>query len=35
MAKILIADDGIEFDGKTLLSSPLGGVETSIIHLTE
>ncbi len=34
MARILIADDGIEFDGHTLDTSPLGGVESSIIYLT-
>ncbi len=33
MANILLADDGIEFDGLTLNSSPLGGVESSIIYL--
>ena len=34
MANILLADDGIEFNGLTLNHSPLGGVESSIIHLT-
>ena len=33
MARILIADDGIEFDGNTARERPLGGVESSIINL--
>lgn len=35
MARIVFADDGIEFDGKTLESRPLGGVETSVIFMME
>ena len=35
MARIVLADDGIEFDGKTLAKNPLGGVESSIIDLME
>ena len=34
MANILLADDGIEFDGRTIENKPLGGVESSIINLT-
>ncbi len=34
MARILLADDGIEFDGQSLERGPLGGVESSIINLT-
>ncbi|MEK9725472.1 MAG: glycosyltransferase, partial [Rhodospirillaceae bacterium] len=33
MARILLADDGIEFDGLSLTRGPLGGVESSIINL--
>jgi len=33
MARILLADDGIEFDGKTPQTSPLGGVESSVVAL--
>ncbi len=33
MAHILLADDGIEFDGQSLERGPLGGVESSIINL--
>ncbi len=33
MARILIADDGIEFDGNTARERPLGGVESSVINL--
>jgi len=33
MARILLADDGIEFDGKTPETSPLGGVESSVVAL--
>lgn len=33
MARILLADDGIEFDGSTLETRPLGGAETSFILL--
>ncbi len=35
MARILLADDGIEFDGQTPEQRPLGGVESSIINLTQ
>ena len=34
MARIVLADDGIEFDGKTPTERPLGGVESSIVALT-
>ena len=34
MARIVLADDGISFDGATLAARPLGGVETSVIALT-
>ena len=33
MARIVLADDGIRFDGTTLSVRPLGGVETSVILL--
>ena len=35
MARIVFADDGIVFDGKTPNKNPLGGVESSIINLVE
>lgn len=35
MARIVFADDGIEFDGRTLESKPLGGVESSVIFMME
>ena len=35
MARIVLADDGIHFDGQTLESKPLGGVETSVVLLME
>jgi glycosyltransferase involved in cell wall biosynthesis len=35
MARILLADDGIEFDGQTPEQRPLGGVESSIVSLTQ
>jgi glycosyltransferase involved in cell wall biosynthesis len=35
MARIVLADDGIEFDGKTPAKRPLGGVESSVVALTE
>ncbi len=35
MARILLADDGIVFDGKTPEQHPLGGVESSVINLTQ
>ena len=35
MARIVIADDGIEFDGRTPLERPLGGAESSLINLAE
>ncbi len=34
MARIVFADDGIEFDGRSLERGPLGGVESSVINLT-
>ena len=33
MARILLADDGIVFDGTSLESGPLGGVESSVVNL--
>ena len=33
MARILLADNGIEFDGHTSEKAPLGGVESSVINL--
>ncbi len=35
MARIVLADDGIRFDGGTLDSRPLGGVESSAVLLME
>ena len=35
MAQIVLADDGIEFDGDTPRNGPLGGVESSIVNLVE
>ncbi len=35
MARIVLADDGIRFDGRTLETSPLGGVESAVVMLTE
>lgn len=35
MAAIVIADDGIEFDGRTPECGPLGGVESSLVNLAE
>lgn len=35
MARIVLADDGIVFDGRTLEERPLGGVETSVVCLAE
>ncbi|MCW8970687.1 MAG: glycosyltransferase family 4 protein [Rhodospirillales bacterium] len=35
MARIVIADDGIRFDGRTLRERPLGGVESSVVALAE
>ncbi len=34
MAHIVLADDGIEFDGESPSKGPLGGVESSIVNLT-
>lgn len=34
MASIVLADDGIEFDGTTPGQRPLGGVESSVVFLT-
>jgi glycosyltransferase involved in cell wall biosynthesis len=34
MARIVLADDGIEFDGRSLERGPLGGVESSVVNLT-
>ncbi len=33
MARIVLADDGIEFDGTTMETKPLGGVESSVVFL--
>jgi glycosyltransferase involved in cell wall biosynthesis len=33
MARIVLADDGIEFDGESPRKGPLGGVESSIVNL--
>ncbi len=35
MARILLADDGIEFDGQTPEQRPLGGVESSVVNLVQ
>ncbi len=35
MATIVLADDGIEFDGRTPDQRPLGGVESSVVALME
>ncbi len=35
MARIVLADDGIEFDGRTPGERPLGGVESTIVFMTE
>ena len=35
MAKIILADDGINFDGKTRLISPMGGAEKALVSLAE
>ena len=35
MARIVLADDGITFDGRTLETQPLGGVESSVVFLVE
>ena len=35
MARIVLADDGIEFDGESPAFGPLGGVESSIVNLTK
>jgi glycosyltransferase involved in cell wall biosynthesis len=35
MARIVMADDGISFDGRTPETSPLGGVESSFVMLAE
>lgn len=35
MAKIILADDSITFDGASLKSGPLGGAETAFISLAE
>jgi glycosyltransferase involved in cell wall biosynthesis len=35
MARIVIADDGIEFDGRTPLERPLGGAESSVVNLAQ
>ncbi len=35
MARIVFADDGIEFDGRTPEKQPLGGVESSVVNLMQ
>ena len=35
MASVVMADDGIAFDGRTAESGPLGGAETAFVALTE
>lgn len=35
MARIVFADDGIEFDGRTPEQKPLGGVESSVVNLMQ
>ena len=35
MARIVLADDGIEFDGRTPEERPLGGAESSLVSLME
>ncbi len=35
MSRIVLADDGIEFDGSTPEQKPLGGVESSVVFLME
>lgn len=35
MARIVIADDGIRFDGRTPETSPLGGAESAVVSLAE
>ncbi len=35
MARIVLADDGIEFDSRTPDERPLGGVESSIVAMTQ
>lgn len=35
MATIILADDGIQFDGRTPEQGPLGGAESSVIQLVE
>ncbi len=35
MARIVLADDGIEFDGRTPDERPLGGVESSVVALMQ
>lgn len=35
MARILLADDGIVFDGRTPEQKPLGGVESSVVNLMQ
>jgi len=35
MAAIVLADDGIRFDGRTMETEPLGGVESSAVFLME
>ncbi len=35
MTRIVLADDGIDFDGQTMETQPLGGVESSVVMLME
>jgi glycosyltransferase involved in cell wall biosynthesis len=34
MARVVLADDGIEFDGESTASRPLGGAESAVVDLT-
>ena len=35
MAEVVMADDGIAFDGRTAEQGPLGGAETAFVALAE
>ena len=35
MAEVVMADDGIAFDGRTAAAGPLGGAETAFVALAE
>lgn len=34
MARVVLADDGIEFDGDSMATRPLGGAESAVVDLT-